>query len=72
MPTLKAHLDGQKSKYYEEINAGVKLTPDQQKAVDFFNRYNEERSKQDKIVEKQKTTFDQKTKDVFNEKLQRF
>ena len=40
----KAQLDRQKSKYYEEINAGVKLTPDQQKAVDFFNRYNEERS----------------------------
>ena len=35
----KAQLDRQKSKYYEEINAGVKLTPDQQKAIDFFNRY---------------------------------
>jgi len=68
----KAQLDRQKSKYYEEINAGVKLTPDQQKAVDFFNRYNEERSKQDKIVEKQKTTFDQKTKDVFNKNFKGF
>ena len=64
----KAQLDRQKSKYYEEINAGVKLTPDQQKAVDFFNRYNEER-RSNKIVEQQKTTFDQKTKDVFNKTL---
>ena len=40
----KAHLDGQKSKYYEEIKAGSKLTNEQQKAVDFFNRYNKELS----------------------------
>ena len=32
----RAHLDGQKSKYYEEIKAGSKLTPEQQKAMDFF------------------------------------
>ena len=36
----RAYLDGQKSKYYEEIKAGSKLTQEQQKAVDFFNRYN--------------------------------
>ena len=35
----KQHLDGAKSKYYEEIKAGSKLTNDQQKAIDFFNRY---------------------------------
>ena len=38
----KAYLDGQKSKYYEDIKAGSKLTPEQQKAIDFFNRYNKE------------------------------
>ena len=38
----KVHLDGLKSKYYEEIKMGSKLAPEQQKAVDFFNRYNEE------------------------------
>ena len=36
--SARAHLDGQKSKYYEEIKAGSKLTTEQQKAVDFFNR----------------------------------
>ena len=27
----RTHLDGLKSKYYSEINAGVKLTPDQKR-----------------------------------------
>ena len=68
----RAQLDRQKSKYYEEINAGVKLTPDQQKAIDFFNRYNKERSEQDKIAQQQKSTFQQKTKDVFNKNFKGF
>ena len=40
--SARAHLDGQKSKYYEDIKAGSKLTQEQQKAIDFFNRYNKE------------------------------
>ena len=36
----KNHLDGLKSKYYDEIKAGSRLNPEQQKAIDFFNRYN--------------------------------
>ncbi len=47
--SAKAHLDGQKSKYYEEIKAGSKLTPEQQKAVDFFNRYNKESEENKKL-----------------------
>ena len=31
-----------KSKYYEEIKAGSRLDPEQKKAIDFFNRYNED------------------------------
>ena len=38
----KIHLDGLKSKYYEDIKMGSKLTGEQQKAQDFFNRYNEQ------------------------------
>ena len=48
----KSHLDGQKSKYYEEIKAGSKLTQEQQKAVNFFNRYNKESEETQKIAEK--------------------
>ena len=64
--SAKAHLDGQKSKYYEEIKAGSKLTPEQQKAVDFFNRYNKESEENQKIIEAQKSTFVNKTNKVFN------
>ena len=55
--SARAHLDGQKSKYYEEIKAGSKLTQEQQKAVDFFNRYNKESEANKQIYEKQTSTF---------------
>ena len=48
----KSHLDGQKSKYYEDIKAGSKLTNEQQKAVDFFNRYNKESEATQKAAKK--------------------
>ena len=65
----KAHLDGQKSKYYEDIKAGSKLTPEQQKAWDFFNRYNKETEETKKIAESQKSTFLKRTDNVFNDKF---
>ena len=64
----RAHLDGQKSKYYEEIKAGSKLTPEQQKAMDFFNRYN----KQEEENKSKKNSFLTKTKNVFNDKFKGF
>ena len=60
------HMEGLKSKYYDEIKAGSRLTPDQQKAVEFFNRYNKENEEASKIAESQKTTFLKKTNDLFN------
>ena len=68
----KSHLDGQKSKYYEEIKAGSKLTKDQQKAVDFFNRYNKESKETDAVVEKQTNTFKMKTNNVFSKDFKGF
>ena len=68
----KSHLDGQKSKYYEEIKAGSKLTQEQQKAVNFFNRYNKESEETQKIAEKQINTFLNKTEEVFNDKFKGF
>ena len=61
----KAYLDGQKSKYYEEIKAGSKLTPEQQKAMDFFNRYNKESEQNMQRATKQKSVFDKKTENLF-------
>ena len=70
--SAKSHLDGQKSRYYEEIKAGSKLTPEQQKAVDFFNRYNKESEETKKLTEKQTRTFLNKTNKVFNDKFKGF
>ena len=68
----RAHLDGQKSKYYEDIKAGSKLTPEQQKAVDFFNRYNKESEETQKTVNENSKIFTQKTNQVFNDKFKGF
>ena len=68
----KSHLDGLKSKYYEEIKAGVKLTPDQQKAVDFFNRYNKEQEVSQKDHEQKTSIFNRETNKVFNDTFKGF
>ena len=70
--SARAHLDGQKSKYYEDIKAGSKLTTEQQKAVDFFNRYNKESEATKKQAEAQKSNFLKKTDSVFNDKFKGF
>lgn len=64
----KSHLDGLKSKYYEEIKAGSQLNEEQKKAVDFFNRYNEET----KVNEQQQSIFLKKTDNVFSDKFKGF
>ena len=68
----KSHLDGQKSKYYNEIKAGSKLTGEQQKAIDFFNRYNKESEATKKTVKTNSDIFTQKTNNVFNDKFKGF
>jgi len=68
----KSHLEGLKSKYYEQIKAGSRLTPDQQKAVEFFNRYNKENEETSNIVKKQSEVFLNKTNKVFNDKFKGF
>ena len=68
----RAYLDGQKSKYYEEIKAGSKLLPEQQKAMDFFNRYNKESEKNKKILDSNKKHFAQTTDDVFSSEFKGF
>jgi len=68
----KSHLDGLKSKYYEEIKAGSRLNPEQQKAVDFFNRYNDELETTQKVAEEQQTAFLNKTNQVFSDKFKGF
>ena len=64
----KNHMEGLKSKYYEEIKAGSRLNPEQQKAVEFFNRYNKESEESAKVAERFKTESNK----VFNDKFEGF
>jgi len=68
----KTYLDGQKSKYYEEIKAGSKLTEEQQKAISFFDRYNKESVQTEKATKRERSVFNKKTEQVFNDKFKGF
>ena len=70
--SAKSHLDGQKSKYYEEIKAGSRLAPEHQKAIDFFNRYNKESEQNNKVLQTQKSIFNKKTEQVFSNEFKGF
>lgn len=64
----KNHLDGLKSKYYDEIKAGSRLNPEQQKAMDFFNRYNKNQT----VAEENTKFFQRKTNEVFSNEFKGF
>ena len=68
----KTQLEEYKSKYYEDIKAGSKLTPQQQEAVNFFNRHNKESESTKKIHQKAKDRFLNKTNEVFNDEFKGF
>ena len=70
--SAKSHLDGLKSKYYEDIKMGSKLTSEQQEAIDFFNRYKKSEQEQKQVAKKQKSTFLNKTDQVFNDEFKGF
>jgi len=61
-------LEDTKSKYYDEIKLRPGVTQDQQKATDFFNRYNEEQ----KMVQNQHERFQNNTKNYFNQEFKGF
>ena len=62
------HLEGLKSKYYEEIKLRPGTTKDQQKAVDFFNRYNEDQN----IAKERRSDFESDTKEYFSNDFKGF
>ena len=64
----KGFLEETKSKYYDEIKLRPGVTQDQQKAVDFFNRYN----KQQEVAEQQHSVFKESTKQLFNDDFEGF
>lgn len=72
LANAKNHLEGLKSKYYEEIKMGSRLNPEQQKAVEFFNRYNKESAEAAKVAERQAKRFKSESDKVFGENFQGF
>ena len=68
----KQHLETIKSKYYQEVKLGSRLSKDQQKAVEFFNRYNDEQGQAEELSAKQQKHFNKETDKVFNEKFKGF
>ena len=64
----KNFLEETKKKYYDEIKLRPGVTQDQQKATDFFNRYNKEQQ----VVQEQHGKFKTRTKDFFNQEFKGF
>jgi len=68
----KGFLTGLKDQYYKEVKLGSKLLPEQQKAIDFFNRYNEEQKQAEELLQKQTSHFQNETNKVFNDEFKGF
>ena len=68
----KAYLDGQKSKYYDEIKAGSNLTAEQQEAIQFFNQYNEDAETQEQLAKERSNYFINETNQVLNDNFKGF
>jgi len=68
----KLHMESVKSKYYEDIKMGSKLTGEQQNAIEFFERYTTESKASQNAQKQAKSSFLNKTDNVFNDKFKGF
>jgi hypothetical protein len=64
----KDFLEGLKGKYYDEIKLRPGVTQEQQKALDFFNRYNEEQQ----AVQSKHKSFVDRTNNLLNDNFEGF
>ncbi len=64
----KKDLESQKTKYYAEIKNRPGATQDQQKATDFFNRYNKQQEK----IKLSQEDFKNRTKQILNNDFEGF
>ena len=65
-------LNETKEKYYKEVKLGSKLAPEQQKAIEFFDRYNKEQKSAEELLQQQTKHFQQETSKVFSEEFKGF
>jgi len=64
----KGYMEDLKSKYYDEIKLRPGVTQEQQKATDFFNRYNKEQD----AIKQRHTTFQNDTNKYFSDDFKGF
>ena len=68
----RLHLDSAKSKYYEDIKAGSKLTKEQQDAIDYFNKHSKEVENTKRYEMDVKSDFLKKTNRFFGDQFKGF
>jgi hypothetical protein len=68
----KKHLTGLKDQYYKEVKLGSKLTADQQEAISFYNKYNQEQQALSKSQKASADHFKKVTDNVFNQNFKGF
>ena len=68
----KKHLTGLKDQYYKEVKLGSKLTREQQEAVSFYNKYNQEQEALGKAQKASAEHFKNATDNVFNQNFKGF
>ena len=68
----RSSLETMKQKYFDEVRLGSNLAPEQQKAIDFFNRYNKEQEQVQELNQKQLKHFNKQTDLVFNQNFKGF
>jgi len=64
----RGFMEDLKGKYYEDLKLRPTITNEQQKAMDFFNRYNKEQE----VVKQQHDTFKSSTKNFFSKDFKGF
>jgi len=64
----RTYLDDLKVKYYDEIKLRPGVTQEQQKAMDFFNRYNKQQEQADQLH----AEFKQRTQELFDDQFKGF
>ncbi len=68
----KSNLNNLRGKYYEDLKLSSKLTSEQREAVEFYNDYKQDQDSQTKVVEQQRSIFEQKTNELFSENFKGF
>ena len=68
----KTYLEGLKGKYYDEVKLGSKLLPEQQKAIEFYNRYSQESKSSEEQAKMKRDRFMSESEKLFSSEFKGF